>query len=173
MNAKSDRTQGTELIRSLIGSDKVMTINQALETKDGKTYGMVGGATGATRGDSQNESNGKGTDVSVDVGAGHSIYTETTGGAIQQEILSTTDILDHELVHGAAQMNGESVEGGAVKNMYPIGNGTVKTEVMPKEEAMIGIIPRPTGSKVKANENNLRYEQHKNRRVNYSPNQKK
>lgn len=170
---KGSKSEGTALIRSLVNSDKTLTINQASENKDGKTYAMIGGATGATNGDTQNESNGKGTNVTTDVGVGHSIYTESSGGSVQKETLSTSDILSHELVHASAQMNGESMEGGNVSNMYPTATGgPYKKETMPKEEAAtLGIIQRPSAKGVKyTNENTLRQEQGKNRRLNYNVN---
>ena len=170
---KGEKSEGTALIRGLINSDKTLTINQASETKDGKNYAMIGGATGATNGDTQNESNGKGTNVTTDVGVGHSIYTETDGGTIKKETLSTGEILDHELVHASAQMNGESIEGGTSNNMYPTATGgPYKKETMPKEEAAtLGIISRPSAKGIKyTNENNLRHEQGKTRRLNYNVN---
>jgi hypothetical protein len=170
---KGSKSEGTALIRSLISSDKTLTINQASENKDGKTYAMIGGATGATNGDTHNESNDKGTNVTTDIGVGHSIYTESSGGSLQKEILSISDILSHELVHASAQMNGESMEGGNVSNMYPTATGwPYKKETMPKEEATtLGILQRPSAKSLKyTNENNLRHEQGKNRRLNYNVN---
>ena len=169
---KGEKSEGTALIRGLINSDKTLTIDQASETKDGKIYGMIGGATGATNRDSQNESNGTGTNVTTDVGVGHNIYTETDGGSVKKETLSTGEILIHELIHAFAQMNGESIEGGSVNNVYPTTTGgSFVKEKMPKEEAAtMGIVQRPSTKGVKyTNENNLRREQHKSRRLNYNP----
>ncbi len=170
---KGSKSEGTALVRSLIKSDKSLIINQAFENKNGKTYGMIGGASGATNGDLLNESNGKGTNVTTDVGVGHNIYTESGGGSVKKEILSTSDILNHELVHASAQMNGESIEGGNVNNIYPTSTGgPFKKEIMPKEEAVtLGIIQRPSSKGVKyTNENNLRQEQSRNKRLNYNVN---
>jgi RHS repeat-associated protein len=170
---KGEKSEGTALIRGLINSDKTLTIDQASESKDGIIYGMIGGATGATNGDSQNESNGTGTNVTTDVGVGHNIYTETDGGSVKKETLSTGEILNHELVHAFAQMNGESIEGGSVNNAYPTttGGSIVKEKMHKEEAATMGIVQRPSAKGfMYTNENNLRREQHKSRRLNYNPN---
>ena len=91
---------------------------------------------------------------------------------MKKETLSTGEILIHELIHAFAQMNGESIEGGSVNNVYPTTTGgSFVKEKMPKEEAAtMGIVQRPSTKGVKyTNENNLRREQHKSRRLNYNP----
>lgn len=167
---KGDKTQGTQLIRDLINHDKTLTIDVVRQTKDGKDYAMPGASSGATN-ESQikNRSNGIGIDVTVSLGAGHQIYAETKGGSVVKETLSQGDMLDHELVHAIAQMNGESIEGGTVTLSYNRGEGPYGKETMPKEEAAtIGFIPRPSSKGIKyPTENGLRYEQGKTRRLNY------
>jgi len=167
---KGSKTEGTELLRGLINHDKTVTIDIARQTKDGQTYAMPGASSGATN-ESQkiNESNGVGTDVTVTIGVGHTIYAETAGGAVVKEQLSQGDMLDHELVHASAQMNGESFASGTVKNTYRTDQGTTKKETMPKEEAAtIGLVPRPSAKGVRyTTENKLRYEQGKKTRLNY------
>ncbi|NSL85333.1 hypothetical protein ECE50_000720 [Chitinophaga sp. Mgbs1] len=159
----------TELVRQLISSDKTLTINMHIDKGEGGiTYGMPGSATGATKGDVVNESNGTGTDVTTDIGSGHSIYTDrgTT------ENLSVSDMLDHELIHGMAQMNGESIEGGQMKNMYKTDKGNYETELIPKEEGATILNARKPSSKIPGykypTENILRHEQRKTQRLNYN-----
>lgn len=164
------KKEGTSLIRQLIKSDKTVTIDLNKEARKDGNYGMVGGATGATNeANKADESNGKGTNVTVNVGFGHDVSAETNGGTVRNETLSEVDILDHELVHASAQINGESIEGGAANNMYKNDKGGYSKETMPKEEAAtMGLTPRPSAKGIKyTNENNLRYEQGKTRRLNY------
>jgi RHS repeat-associated protein len=171
-----NKKEGTELISKLINHEKTLTLDVVVQTKDGKVTGaMPGAATGATAGDKGNESNGVGTNVTTEVGAGHSIYTESANWGVTKEVLSTGEMLDHEFIHALAQMNGESIEGGTVKNMYPTATGgPYKTESILREEAAtVGIVQRPVSNKMRGykypSENNLRNEQRKNRRVNYYP----
>ena len=173
-SGKGAKIEGTRLIRELIKHENTLTINVAIaESKDGGLYGQPGASSGATNGDTFNESNGKGAEVTVDIGGGISVLTETMGGNIQKEVMSTTDLLNHELSHSIAQMNGERIAGGNIKHTYPTTpNGNFETEVIPKEEAAaVGLLPRPETSKYPSgrypNENNLRYEQGKTRRLNY------
>jgi RHS repeat-associated protein len=171
---KGSKSEGTGLIRSLIKHENTLTINIATtQGKDGGVYGQPGASSGATNGDTYNETNGNGTDVTVNVGGGVSIYTESTGGSVQKEVMSTTDLLNHELPHSIAQMNGEAAGEGTVKNTHPTTTGSnFKTEIIQKEEASaIGILARPQSSKFATGryptENNLRHEQGKNKRLNY------
>lgn len=165
------KKEGTALIRNLIGHKNTLTINLAIRKgKDGKTYAMIGGATGATDDSKKNdESNGKGTDVSTQIGEGHPIFGETSGGSIRQEELSMTDLLNHELVHAFAQMNGEARRDGTANNTYRTDKKETKREVIPKEEAAtLGIVPRPSPKGIYyTNENLLRNEQGKSTRLNY------
>jgi hypothetical protein len=142
----------------------------AVDTKKG--YAQSGASSGATNGDTKNVSNGVGTDVTISIGVGHEIYTETSGGAVKKERLSEGDMLDHELMHGIAQMNGESVEGGdKMKNEYKNDKGEWKTEYMPEEEYRAIFGHRPPSKKMPGykytSENELRAEQGKNKRKNY------
>lgn len=164
------KKEGTELIRKLIDHDKTLTVDYNVE---GKT-GLIGGSSGATNGDSHNESNGIGTNVTVTIGIGHNIYTQNfSGGQTSLETLSTGDIFNHELVHAIAQMNGESKEG--FKNNTPIfyfdNNGKSQTEMIPREEYYTIFGSRPTSKKMPGyqypSENSLRREQGKTKRVNY------
>jgi RHS repeat-associated protein len=168
---KGNKTQGTQLIRNLINHDKTVTIDIARQTQDGKTYAQPGASSGATNeSEKKNESNGVGTDVTVSLGVGHNIYGETSGGLVREERLSQGDMLDHELIHAIAQMNGENIDGGTVKNSYDRGPGVaLGRETMPKEEAAtIGFIQRSSAKGIKyPTENDLRYEQGKSKRLNY------
>ncbi len=167
------KKSGTELIRQLINHKKIATLDIAFEKRnDGQIYGMVGAGSSATNPDnSKDESNGIGTDVSVSLGDGHNIFVETDNGTIKKEKLSFGDLLLHELNHSLAQMNGESVEGGNVSNMYKTDQGQFIKESMIKEEAhTLGLMPRAPSLKnaTYTNENALRYEQGKGRRLNYN-----
>ena len=173
---KGTKSEGTALIRNLVSHDKTVTIDVNVEIKNEQKYGMVGGASGATKeADIPNESNGKGTDVTVNVGGEYNIYTETPGGNVQKELLTTGGILNHELSHALPQMNGEAFADASpnVNNTYPTSTGgQYKKESIPREEAAaVGIIQRPESKKISGyrytNENYLRYEQGKNRRLNY------
>ena len=172
---KGIKTEGTGLIRALINHENTLTINIALvQGKDGAVYGLPGASSGATRKeDIQNESNGKGSNVTVDIGGGVSIYTESSGGNVQKEVMNTTDLFNHELSHSIAQMNGEAAGDGTIKNTYrTTTGGNFETKEIDREEASaIGILNRPATSKYPSgrypNENNLRYEQGKSRRLNY------
>ena len=78
-------------------------------------------------------------------------------------------MLDHELVHAIAQMNGEAIAGGTVNNTYKRDKGPDGKETMSKEDAAtIGFIQRPSPKGIKyTTENNLRFEQGKTQRLNY------
>jgi Effector protein len=134
---------------------------------------MSGGATKATNGDQENFDNGKGTDMTVQIGAGFASYGESNNGTIGMEILSQQELLDHELVHAWAGMNGEGVPGDleSVKNTYPTttGGGAYKTETMyPEEAAVMGLRPRESAKKISyPSENGLRYEQNLPKRLSY------
>lgn len=143
---KGDKGEGTGLIRALVNHDNIVTIDVAVETKDGKmTAAMPGAATGATdEANIENESNGVGTDVSTILGNGHRIYIETG-----KQILSTGDMLNHELIHGLAQMNGEAIPDGTVKNLYKTSQGTYNTEVMSREDAATLFNGRPDSKKTR------------------------
>jgi RHS repeat-associated protein len=167
---KGNKKEGTELIRQLVKSDKTLTIDVAVQNKDGNTYAMPGASTGATKeANRANESNGIGTDVTTTLGFGHLVYTETAGGAVKQERLSLGDMLDHELNHAIAQMNGEAIREGSVTNIYRNAQGGYGKETIAKEEAAtMGLVPRPSTKGINyTNENSLRYEQGKTRRLNY------
>ncbi|MFL5746850.1 MAG: M91 family zinc metallopeptidase, partial [Niastella sp.] len=167
--SKGKKNEGTALVRNLIGNSKTLTINMALAVEKGEVHGMPGAATGATKGDKSNESNGRGTDISTDVGAGHTIYTKSSGGTIREERLSVSDMLDHELVHAFAQMNGEEIADGTMKHSYEVPDGTTRKETISKEEgATVGFSIRQSSKGIKyTTENNLRFEQGKTERLNY------
>ena len=171
---KGKKTEGTLLLRTLIKHSRTLTIDVAVErAKDGGEYGLGGASSGATNGDTENESNGKGTDVTVQLGGGVGIYTETDGGLVRKEMMDMTDLLNHELCHSIVQMNGEEAPDKSIKITYPTSTGAnFKTETVQREEASaIGLLKRPPTSKYPngkyPSENGLRYEQGKNRRLNY------
>ncbi|WP_372472553.1 M91 family zinc metallopeptidase [Capnocytophaga sp. ARDL2] len=165
---KGDKKEGTELIRKLINNQNTVTININI---DGK-YGMVGATSGATNGDVENTTNGRGTDISISLGFGHEIYTMDSKGKVSVEKLSTTDMLTHELVHTIAQVNGETSPG--FNNNTPVYytdvNGNAQIEMIPKEEYLT-IFGERISKKDKGyqypTENRLRREQKKNKRINY------
>ena len=169
-----NKKNGTALIRRLINNDKTVTINLNKDYgKDGNLYGMPGGACGATNEENrENESDGKGTDVTVNIGIGFRVTTETKEGKIKQEILSESDLLDHELIHADAQIHGEAIRQGTVTNTYPNINGSYTKETLPKEEAAAqGLIIRPSVKGIQyTNENALRFEQLKTRKLSYYAN---
>lgn len=170
---KGAKTEGTALIRSLINHDKTLTIDVAQQTKDGQKFSMPGGASGATDASQKaNESNGVGTDVTVDLGFGHRIVAQTSGGSPVYEMLSQSDLLDHELSHAIAQMNGEAINGGKdVINTPTTPQGVLTRESVPREEAAaMGLIARPSAKGINStNENKLRNEQGKTWRMSYWP----
>jgi hypothetical protein len=141
------------LISSIIKSPKTLTINLNSAAINGRTYGMVGGATKATNGDQENFDNHIGTNMTVQIGVGFQSYAESNYGTIGLETLSQQELLDHELVHGLAGMNGEGVPGDleSVKNTYPTttGGGNYKTETMyPEEAAVMGLRPRESAKNI-------------------------
>jgi uncharacterized protein RhaS with RHS repeats len=152
------KTEGTELIRKLISHNKTATLSL---NKDGQ-YGMLGAASGATNGDSQNESNG----------VGHEIYTQDSNGNVSTETLSDGDMLNHELIHSLAQMNGEARE-GFKKNTpiyYTDDKGASQVEMVPREEYLTVFGSRSSKRIPNYNypsENSLRKEQGKKKRINY------
>jgi RHS repeat-associated protein len=171
---KGSKTEGTALIRNLINHDKTLTIDLAIQKgKDGQiTAAMPGAATGATNeANIKDESNGKGTDVTATFGVGHQIYTQTAGGLVKKETLSLGDMLDHELIHGLAQMNGERVVGQDVKHMYQDDKGAYKFEKIGVEENFTTFARRPDSKAIPGyqypTENVLRAEQDKATRLNY------
>jgi RHS repeat-associated protein len=163
------KTKGTELIRKLIGNDKDVTINI---NKDGQ-YGMVGAASGAADSDNKTkESNGVGTDTDIDVGFGHPIYVEKNGKVVE-ETMTTGDMLNHELIHTIAQMNGEAKTNPNGKMSYTDDKGKPQTERVSIED-IVTVDAGRAPSKNKSmpgyqypTENILRAEQKKGKRVNY------
>ncbi|HEX2847204.1 MAG TPA: M91 family zinc metallopeptidase [Chitinophagaceae bacterium] len=164
------KTKGTELIRKLIGHDKTLTINMA---KNGEEA-MPGAATGASNESLQkNASNGVGIDAEMDIGMGHLIFTQDKNGKVIEQRLTTGDMLDHELVHAIAQMNGEAREGGKGLISYTDNKGVPQTERVPMEEVLtIDAGRAPSKSRSMPGyqyptENTLRREQGKGKRLNY------
>jgi hypothetical protein len=72
-------------------------------------------------------------------------------------------------------MNGEalSLNDPKVNHMFPTGNGFLKESMNKEEAAAMGIIQRQPSKKIPGynytNENSLRFEQNKGRRLNYNP----
>jgi len=163
-------SEGTSLIRNLVGSDKTTTINLA---RDGK-YGMPGAAAGAAEGDTvaqANHSNGVGADTEVDIGIGHT-YTaqDFKTGEFSTETMTDTNMLNHELIHALAQTNGESKDGTTV-HYYTDSNGTQSEKINKEEAYTVGFegFNRPISPKTGKypTENSLNKEQGGKRRVNY------
>jgi RHS repeat-associated protein len=168
------KSQGTTLVRGLIGSSKTTTIDVNAAPVEGRGIGgMIGGAAVPTKGDDENMSNGKGTDITVQVGLPLSVYVESGNGTISLESQSFSQILDHELVHAWGAVNGEGLEheNETVRNTYPTktGGGNDITEKMtPEEAATVGFRPRPSQKGiVYPNENGIRYEQNQTRKLAY------
>ena len=167
-----DKTEGTKMIRDLIGHDKTLTLNYAVseeKSEIGGTIGMVGASEGATN--EKDAMNGKGSDTSIDIGIGHNIITQDFNtGEFGKEQLSTTGLMNHEFMHALASMNGESRGANSRKIMmsYTDSEGT-KAEKIPIEEAMTVYPGRPPSPKTGSypNENTLRREQGKTKRANY------
>ncbi len=168
---KGSKNQGTELIRRLIKNENSVTINLVKKGEIGKAGAQIGATN---ENNIKDLSNGVGTDVELNIGNGHPIFTQKGGGSVQKEILSLSDMLDHELVHAIAQMNGEaySMGSGEVNNAYVTDNGQLIKEKIPKEEAAAMFLGRPDSKKMPGykypTENGLRWEQGKGQRLNYS-----
>lgn len=163
-----DKTSGTGLIRNLINGDKNVTINV---NKDGN-IGMIGGASGASdEANMHNETNGVGTDVTVNVGIGHNIFTQAFGGGnVTENSLTTQGILNHELIHSLVQTNGQAKRDSKSGRViyYTDNNGVQQKERIPNEEAFTLQQTRTLSNGIKVpNENTLRREQKLRRRVNY------
>ncbi|MHC0446329.1 DUF6443 domain-containing protein [Flavobacterium sp. 3-218] len=158
---------GTELIRDIISSDKALTINIAT--------GKPGASTSPTNDNSKTQAdarNGKGTDTTIDVGGGHLyLAKDSNTGKVSKEVMSQTNLFDHELVHSLAFLNGE-VKDGNVPHYYKDASGKTQSEVIDKEEAYtVGFdgFYRPDSKKTGSypTENSLRKEQGDKQRVNY------
>ena len=173
-----EKTEGTELIRDLIGHDNTMTLNYNVG-KDGS--GMPGGASGFDGdGDDPNFYNGEGGDTSVWIGVGMNYQAQDfETGEFSTETMTTTNLMNHEFTHALAQMNGDTrskpsdnkPRGRMVWVYFTDSEGT-KKEKIPLEEAYTVGLPgynRP-GSTKKAkypSENSLNKEQKGKKRVNY------
>jgi hypothetical protein len=170
---KGSKKQGTELIRNIMENKNTLTINMVLSKKNGEIYAKEGSACGATNPDDRkNESNGVGTSVSADMGDGHRVYTETKGGTVLEETLTLSDMFSHELIHALAQMNGEAIRDKPdVTFSYRKPQGRDGKETISREEAATLFMGRPESKKISGyqypTENDLRFEQNKNRRLNY------
>ena len=176
-----DKKQGTELIRMLVGNEKTLTINRAIEvTKDGSP-GMVGGRTTSTSTgieDNPNDYNGKGSDQTVEIGGELDRFVENGGSSKSKKERQTLgQIMIHELVHAIAAINGESIPYNiTVRNSYLRDDGTYRTETIAKEELVTMFGGRPDSKTVVGgykypSENNLRWEQHMPRVLNHYENQ--
>jgi RHS repeat-associated protein len=161
---KGTLNAGTALIRELIDHKKTATIEYSV----GAIGAMAGASTSPTKDDGPNTRNGMGTDVTVNIGKGHFIFGEKDR-ITKQETLSTTDMLDHELIHALAGMNGEQ-QVGSTTNTYVTPDGRGITETLDNEEKATMSSDRPNSRINHFNyptENQLRKEQGKSRRVNY------
>ncbi|WP_052752916.1 DUF6443 domain-containing protein [Kordia zhangzhouensis] len=169
---KGDKTVGTNLLRSIIGDKKQLTINM---NRDEETnVGQIGASSGSSKGvdeDDPNFYNGIGGNVTISLGFGHDIFSQDfNGGATIREELTDTDMMNHELGHAFAQMKGESKRGKNQSIYYTDPEGVNRVEIIPIEEAVNIFVDFRRISKkgiVYPSENTLRKEQGKRKRVNY------
>lgn len=173
-NNHGKKAKGTELVRQLIGNKNTLTLNLATEKRNGENYGQAGASTGATKDDRQNEKNGVGTDVTTSIGSGHEILVgdKNNPKSVKPEMMSMTDLLDHEFIHALAQMNGERApDETKYNNSFPTPDGKWHDEKISKEENYV-MYGRDPSSKIPGyrypTENELRNERNKLPRLNYN-----
>jgi RHS repeat-associated protein len=173
---KGKLSEGTKLIRDLVSNKNTLTLTYNVSEKakvNGETVGMVGGATGVD-GDNPNFYNGVGGNTETNIGMGHLILAQDAkSGKVQEEMLSTTDIMNHEFIHALAQMNGHAIsKDKQVTNFsyYP-GGVTVNERINQEEYYTVGFQSRPPNARGISypTENLLRAEQGKSKRIAYKP----
>jgi len=83
-------------------------------------------------------------------------------------------LLNHELIHGLAGMNGEQLQWGTIPHFWQTGNGTQHLERIEKEEnaTVFGSRAPSKNGYNYPTENTLRKEQNKLPYLNYDPKQK-
>ena len=131
---------------------------------------MSGGSSTATDESKKADmSNGKGVDVTVQLGWGNPIYAQSKGGSIGIENLDLAGLMDHEFLHSLAQMNGERASDQTVSNTYIDNKGRTRHETMSREE--YNVLNGTRGYSKEGyrypSENELRNEQGKSTRLNY------
>jgi len=107
---EGEKGEGTKLIRDLIGHKNTTTIDYAVSSEtnqDGRPFAMLGESEkGENAADAMN---GNGTNSNIRIGVGHSIITQDfETGEFGEEVMTTSDLLTHGLIHSLGTMNGES-----------------------------------------------------------------
>ena len=170
LRGKGSKKEGTQVIRNLIKNAKTVTVNLNYNIANGEIYGMSGGSSTATDESKKADmSNGKGVDVTVQLGWGNPIYAQSKGGSIGIENLDLAGLMDHEFLHSLAQMNGERASDQTVSNTYIDNKGRTRHETMSREE--YNVLNGTRGYSKEGyrypSENELRNEQGKSTRLNY------
>ena len=182
---EGDKSEGTQLIRDMIGHERTATVNYAVSERkgfNGNPYAMPGASSGTpgNEPDNPNYYNGVGGDVEINFGVGGTYtYQDFKTGEFSEEQISLTGMMNHEFSHAIGQMDGttrggkpdkDNPRGRMIIHSYTDSEGT-KHEKIPLEEATATFsnYRRPPSSKRKnyPTENSLNYEQGGKKRVEY------
>jgi hypothetical protein len=172
-----DKKEGTKLIRDLINHTKTMTLDYAISSKkdnNGNNYAMIGATTEEKDSANRlNSENGIGNDAIVTIGKGHKFRAQDfKSGKFSTEIMTTTNMMNHEFNHALAQMNGEIKSSNKTTlHYYKDGNDTKSEKIAIEEAYTVGFegYNRPSSPKTGSysSENKLNKEQGKKRRISY------
>ena len=173
---KGKKTEGTKLLRDLIGHKNTATINIAVSTEKnefGDNYAMAGASSGSSDETArENFTNGVGDNTEVTIGGSHPYLAQDVDtGEVSVEDMSFQDMLNHELPHAIGQMNGEEATGEVVRG-HATQSGGSSMERIDREEAVATFTEfiRPSKKGISyPSENSLRREQgNKKQRIRYS-----